>query len=66
MLITYKTRKTTNRIQAICVAAPAIPDSPNTPAMSPRIKKVSDQLNIKVFPRLGLSISDQNQHDSAG
>jgi hypothetical protein len=45
-LTTNKTRNTTNRIQAICVAAPAIPVSPRTPAINPIIRKVIAQLSM--------------------
>jgi hypothetical protein len=41
-----KTKNTTNNVHAICVAAPATPVKPNTPAMSPITKKVIDQLNM--------------------
>jgi hypothetical protein len=39
--------KTTNKIHAICVAAPAIPVRPSKPAMSPTIKNVTAQLSIR-------------------
>ena len=41
-----KTRKTTKRIHAICVAAPAIPLSPKIPAISAITKNVIAQFNI--------------------
>jgi hypothetical protein len=44
------TINTTNRIQAICVAAPAKPEKPRIAAMSPMTKNVMDQLNICVPP----------------
>ncbi len=45
-LTTNRIKKTTNRIHAICVAAPARPVSPNIPAINPMIRKVIAQLNI--------------------
>ena len=45
-LTTNSTKKTTNNIQAICVAAPAIPLKPRTPAINPITKNVIDQLSI--------------------
>src|SRR6266496_6710806 len=48
-VITKRTRKTTNRIHAIWVAAPAMPLSPRTPAISPMIRKVMLQLSISSF-----------------
>ena len=47
-----KTRKTTNNIQAIWVAVPAIPLSPSTPAMSATTRNVTAQLNITIPPSL--------------
>ena len=43
-----KTRKTTKRIHAICVAAPAIPLSPKIPAISAITKNVIAQFNMNV------------------
>jgi hypothetical protein len=40
------TKKTTNRIHAICVAVPAIPLKPRTPAINPITKNVIDQFNM--------------------
>jgi hypothetical protein len=51
-LIKNSTRKTTNRTHAICVAAPATPVKPSTPAMSPITKNVIDQLSIVSPPLL--------------
>jgi hypothetical protein len=48
-----RTMKITNSIHAICVAAPATPDNPNNPAISPMIKKVIAQLSICVSFRYG-------------
>jgi hypothetical protein len=48
-VITKRIRKTTNRIHAIWVAAPAMPLSPRTPAISPMIRKVMLQLSISSF-----------------
>ena len=48
-LTTKRTRKTTNRIHAIWVAAPAMPLSPRTPAISPMIRKEILQLSISSF-----------------
>ena len=44
-----RTKKITNRIQAIWVAAPAIPDKPKRPAINPMTRKVMLQLNINDF-----------------
>jgi hypothetical protein len=46
VLTTNKTRKTTNNIQAMFVAVPAIPLSPSTPAISATTRNVTAQLNI--------------------
>src|SRR5262245_43920611 len=46
------TMKTTNKIQAICVAAPAKQEKPKIAAMSPITKNVIDQLNIGIPPFL--------------
>jgi hypothetical protein len=48
-LTTKRIRKTTNRIHAIWVAAPAMPLSPRTPAISPMTRKVILQLSISSF-----------------
>ena len=48
-LTTKRTRKTTNRIHAIWVAAPAMPLSPRIPAISPMTRKVMLQLSISSF-----------------
>jgi hypothetical protein len=48
-VITKRIKKTTNRIHAIWVAAPAMPLSPRTPAISPMIRKVMLQLSISSF-----------------
>jgi len=48
-VITKRTRKTTNRIHAIWVAAPAMPLSPRSPAIIPMIRKVMLQLSISSF-----------------
>ena len=47
-----KTRKTTNRICAIPIAAPARPVNPSSPAISATIKNVSVQFNIRLLSQL--------------
>jgi hypothetical protein len=41
------TRNTTNKIQAIWVAAPAMPVNPKMPAINAMIKKANAQLSIE-------------------
>ena len=48
-VITKRIKKTTNRIHAIWVAAPAMPLSPRSPAISPMTRKVMLQLSISSF-----------------
>jgi hypothetical protein len=48
-LIRNRIKKTTNNTHAICVAAPASPDSPRTPAINPTTKNVKDQLSITFY-----------------
>jgi hypothetical protein len=55
---TASTKPTTNSIQAIFVAAPAIPVKPNTAAMSPMIRKIIAQLNIVLSFFLQFTFSD--------
>src|SRR5262249_10580905 len=59
---TNRTKKTTNKIHAIWVAAPAIPLSPRTPAIIPMIRKVMLQLSISSFSffRDGTANSDSS------
>src|SRR5258706_271 len=45
-----RTMNTTNRIQAISVAAPAMPDNPSTPAINPMITQVTAQFSITLPP----------------
>ena len=45
-LTAAKIKNTTNRTYAICVAVPAIPDSPSKPAMIATTRNVTAQLNI--------------------
>lgn len=47
--ITAKIRPTTNKIQAIFTAVPAIPENPKTPAISAIIKNVTAQPIICVL-----------------
>lgn len=49
---TANIKPTTNKIQAICVAVPAIPVKPKTAAIRPTIKNVIAQLNI-IIPSIG-------------
>jgi hypothetical protein len=46
MAINASTKNTTNKIHAICVAVPATPEKPSTPAIRPMIRKVNAQLSI--------------------
>jgi hypothetical protein len=49
---TAMTSPTMKRIQANCVAIPAMPEKPNTPAMSAMTRNITAQLNMTHLPVL--------------